>query len=326
MIEKVYYVKSDSINPYYNLGMEEYLFHNIPANSMILYLWQNEKTVVIGKNQNAYKECNLNAMENDHCYLARRSSGGGAVYHDLGNINYTFLMYLDNYDIQKQHETIIHALNLLGLPAEYNGKNDIEVNGLKVSGNAYMTEREHCLHHGTILWNVKMSNMNRYLQPSEKNIKARGEESVSARVANLVDFNPQITLQSVEKALLQAVADNYGSVYEMAVPTSVEEYVEKYHSYNYIYNRISPYTVMIHDYYNFGEVQLYADIDKGIIKKVDIFTDSLDSEIVEKLHRMLDGMPVDDINFKRRLAVTFDKEYHRDMARLYLAIKKYCYR
>jgi len=102
--------------------------------------------------------------------------------------------------------------------------------------------------------------------------------------------------------------------------------MEKYHSYNYIYNRISPYTVMIHDYYNFGEVQLYADIDKGIIKKVDIFTDSLDSEIVEKLHRMLDGMPVDDINFKRRLAVTFDKEYHRDMARLYLAIKKYCYR
>ena len=70
MIEKVYYVKSDSINPYYNLGMEEYLFHNIPANSMIFYLWQNEKTVVIGKNQNAYKECNLNAMENDHCYLA----------------------------------------------------------------------------------------------------------------------------------------------------------------------------------------------------------------------------------------------------------------
>ena len=132
--------------------------------------------------------------------------------------------------------------------------------------------------------------------------------------------------KELENGLLQAVADNYGPVYEMAVPTGIEEYVEKYHSYNYIYNRISPYTVMIHDYYNFGEVQLYADIDKGVIKKVDIFTDALDSEIVEKLHRMLDGMPVDDINFKRRLAVTFDKEYHRDMARLYLAIKKYCYR
>ena len=218
MIEKCYYIKSSSINPYYNLALEDYLFHNIPANSLVFFLCQNQNTVMIGKNQNAYKECHLQTMEEDHCYLARRSSGGGAVFHDLGNLNFSFIMYMDNFDIQKQTQCIAYALRSLGIPAYLSGRNDIEVNGMKVSGNAYLTEKEHCLHHGTIMLNVDKKLMNKYLNVSDKKIQAKGYDSVYSRVANITDFKKDITMKKLQDAVLQTVANNYGPLYEMAMP------------------------------------------------------------------------------------------------------------
>ncbi len=323
MIEKCYYIKSSSINPYYNLALEDYLFHNIPANSLVFFMCQNQNTVMIGRNQNAYKECHLQAMEMDHCYLARRSSGGGAVFQDIGNLNFSFMMYLDSYDIEKQTQTIVNALKSLGIPAYITGRNDIEVNGNKVSGNAYLTEKEHCLHHGTIMWNVDQEKMEKYLNVSDKKIQAKGFDSVASRTANITDYNPDISMNQLQQAVLQAVANSYGPLYELNISGDLDDIIEHYHSYKYIYNTIGKFTVIVHDYYSFGELQMYVDVENGTITHIDIFTDATDMEIEEKLHKMFDNMHVDDNTFKTRLFTLFEKDMHADIAKMYLAIKRY---
>lgn len=137
MIEKLYTIESGSLNPYLNMGLEEYLMYQTGKEECILYLWQNERTVVIGRNQNAWKECHTEELEGDGGYLARRLSGGGAVFHDLGNLNFTFLVRKENFNVEKQTEVILRAVNSLGIRAEKSGRNDITVDGCKFSGNAY---------------------------------------------------------------------------------------------------------------------------------------------------------------------------------------------
>ena len=142
MLEKLTYIESNTTNPYHNLALEEALLFGCGKEECILYLWQNEKTVVIGKNQNAWKECRTEKLERDGGHLARRLSGGGAVYHDLGNLNFTFLVSREHYDLDRQLAVIQRALEHLGLRAEKSGRNDLLINGKKFSGNAfYLRER-----------------------------------------------------------------------------------------------------------------------------------------------------------------------------------------
>ena len=137
MINRLSYFISSSTNPYLNLAVEEYLLETVKPNQLILYLWQNERTVVIGKNQNAWKECRFQELEADGGHLARRLSGGGAVFHDLGNLNFTFLIPSSDYDLSKQMSVILEAVRSLGIDAQKSGRNDVTVDGKKFSGNAF---------------------------------------------------------------------------------------------------------------------------------------------------------------------------------------------
>lgn len=137
MVTKLTYIESDQVNPYKNLAVEEYLLLHCEDKECILYLWQNQNTVVIGRNQNAWKECKVTKLEEENGHLARRLSGGGAVYHDLGNLNFTFLVNKDEYSLEKQLQVIINAMGRLGLKAEKSGRNDILIDGKKFSGNAF---------------------------------------------------------------------------------------------------------------------------------------------------------------------------------------------
>ena len=150
MVTKLIYIESDQVNPYKNLAVEEYLLLHCEPQECILYLWQNQNTVVIGRNQNAWKECKVESLEENGGHLARRLSGGGAVYHDLGNLNFTFLVNKDEYSLEKQLQVIINAMGRLGLKAEKSGRNDILIDGKKFSGNAFYEQEKHCYHHG--LW------------------------------------------------------------------------------------------------------------------------------------------------------------------------------
>jgi len=209
MIKHIRYICSKDFNPYNNLALEEYLLNHVKEEECILYLWQNEKTVVIGKNQNAWKECKIRELEEDGGKLVRRLSGGGAVFHDHGNLNFTFLVHKDNYDIDKQLDVIVRAVKNLDIHAEKTGRNDITVEGRKFSGNAFYTDGNRSYHHGTILISVDMNNLSKYLNVSRDKLMSKGVESVKSRVVNLKEYNPNLDIDKMKKELLLAFSEVY---------------------------------------------------------------------------------------------------------------------
>lgn len=173
---------SDSYDPWFNLAVEESIFRQMPATQRVLFLWRNADTVVIGRAQNPWKECNTRRMEEDNVRLARRSSGGGAVFHDLGNTCFTFMAGKPEYDKTVSTNIVLTALNALGVAAEASGRNDLVVKTAegdrKVSGSAYRETMDRGFHHGTLLLNADLSRLANYLNPDKKKLQAKGITSV----------------------------------------------------------------------------------------------------------------------------------------------------
>ena len=169
---------SDSYDPWFNLAVEECIFRQMPATQRVLFLWRNADTVVIGRAQNPWKECNTRRMEEDNVRLARRSSGGGAVFHDLGNTCFTFMAGKPEYDKTISTSIVLNALNALGVSAEASGRNDLVVKTAegdrKVSGSAYRETKDRGFHHGTLLLNADLSRLANYLNPDKKKLAAKG--------------------------------------------------------------------------------------------------------------------------------------------------------
>jgi lipoate-protein ligase A len=210
MLKHFYFHMSDSVCPWYNLALEEHILLNLPPETCVLYLYQNENTVVIGKNQNAWKECRHALLESEGGKLARRISGGGAVFHDMGNLNFSFIVDKNEYDLHRQLSVILEAVRSLGIEAEFSGRNDILSEGAKFSGNAFCYKKTSAFHHGTILINADMTRLARYLSVSQDKIVSKGVESVRARVCNLKERNPEITVEKVKDALYESFEKIYG--------------------------------------------------------------------------------------------------------------------
>ena len=201
MINKIKLYESNSLDPYLNLATEQHLMETVEEDACILFLWQNQNTVVIGKNQNAWKECRTTLLNEEGGVLARRLSGGGAVFHDLGNLNFTFLVPQAEYDLDRQFTVIKEAVNMLGLNTERSGRNDVLAEGRKFSGNAFYKNGKQAYHHGTLLVDVDMDKLGRYLNPSKAKLPAKGVDSVRSRVVNLKELNSQITIASLKNAM-----------------------------------------------------------------------------------------------------------------------------
>lgn len=188
--------------------MEECIFRQMPATQRVLFLWRNADTVVIGRAQNPWKECNTRRMEEDNVRLARRSSGGGAVFHDLGNTCFTFMAGKPEYDKTISTSIVLNALNSLGVTAEASGRNDLVVKtpegDRKVSGSAYRETMDRGFHHGTLLLDADLSRLANYLNPDKKKLQAKGITSVRGRVTNLVELLPNITHEKICHALREA--------------------------------------------------------------------------------------------------------------------------
>ena len=183
------YIKLCSNDPYYNLAVEEYLLNN--SEEDIFMLWQNAPTVVIGKNQNAYAEVNLEYAREKEIKISRRITGGGAVYHDLGNINYTFITSEKKaraLDYEYFTRPIIDALKFLGLDCKLSGRNDLECDGRKFSGNAQFCSNGRILHHGTLLFNTDVSEMSAVLKVDKEKLEYKAVKSHKGRVINLIDL------------------------------------------------------------------------------------------------------------------------------------------
>ena len=210
MIEQLTYIETDNTHPYKNLAVEEYLLLHCREKECILYLWQNQNTVVAGRNQNVWKECLVSRLEQDNGHIVRRLSGGGAVYHDLGNLNFTFLVRKENYDVSKQLDVILKAVQKLGIAAEKSGRNDILADGRKFSGNAFYEKGNYCYHHGTLMVNVNMEDLSKYLTVSKEKLKSKGVDSVRSRVVNLSEYVPELSIDLLKEKLREAFGEVYG--------------------------------------------------------------------------------------------------------------------
>ena len=199
-------------DPWLNLSLEELLLGRVGDDEAILYLWQNQHTVVVGRHQNAWRECHAEKLEADGGKLARRLSGGGAVYHDLGNLNFTFIVPKPAYDLHRQLKVILGAARTVGVDAEFSGRNDILADGRKFSGNAFYHGRKASYHHGTILIDVDMTVLQKYLNVPQQKMAAKGVTSVKSRVINLRELVPTLTIEEMQQAMMQAFIAEYGEI------------------------------------------------------------------------------------------------------------------
>ncbi|HHT96819.1 MAG TPA: lipoate--protein ligase [Clostridiales bacterium] len=292
MIKNIKYIISKDINPYRNLALEEYLLETVDEETCILYLWQNKHTVVIGKNQNPWKECKVKELERSGGSLARRLSGGGAVYHDLGNLNFTILLNKKNYDLNKQLDIIIKALKLLNINAVFTGRNDITVDSKKFSGNAFYTKAQNSYHHGTILINVDIVNLSKYLNVAQDKLKSKGVKSVKSRVTNLIDYSHDLTIDLMKIKLIEAFSMVYGLKAEEIEDEFIEEnrivdLYDKFSSWDWKYGRKIEFQHSINKRYKWGNIDLNLSINEGRIKECIIYSDAMEVDLIEKLSNVL---------------------------------------
>ncbi|MBR5155273.1 MAG: lipoate--protein ligase [Clostridia bacterium] len=292
MIEKLRLYISDCVDPYKNLATEKYLFDKTPEDCCTLYLWQNQRTVVIGRNQNPWAECQCSVLKSDGGKLARRLSGGGAVFHDLGNLNFTFLCSTKNYDLTKQMQVIQKACALAGVYTELSGRNDILANGKKFSGNAFYNSNGKSYHHGTLLINADMQNMQRYLTPPKAKLEAKGVKSVKSRVVNLSQLSPGLTCQSMIEHMISAFENVYNMqavLWENIDFDEILPLARHYGSWDYLYGTPPPFSFTCEGRFTWGHIQLHLQISKGVIEYVKVYTDALEWELPELINTALSG-------------------------------------
>ncbi len=295
MIQKLFCWESTGFDPYRNLAVEEQLLHQA-ADCAILYLWQNENTVVIGRNQNPWKECNTALLAQEGGKLARRLSGGGAVFHDLGNLNFTILLPQEDFQISRQLDVIQRALERLGIPTERSGRNDLLAQGRKFSGNAFYKNGKTAYHHGTLLICADLEKLGRYLTPSRLKLQAKGVDSVRSRVENLCYFQPGITVGAVKQALKEAFSQVYGlplSLLEAPDGKAVAALAARNQSWQWNYGRKLPFTCTLEGRFPWGGIEMALALDAGVIQSVQVFTDAMDASWLPALENALVGCPLE---------------------------------
>ncbi|KTA77530.1 lipoate--protein ligase A [Aeromonas salmonicida] len=293
---------SDSHDPLFNLAVEECIFRQMDPNQRVLFLWRNANTVVIGRAQNPWKECNTRRMEEDGVTLARRSSGGGAVFHDLGNSCFTFMAGKPGYDKSISTAIVLDALKLLGVNAVASGRNDLLVatqdGDRKVSGSAYRETHDRGFHHGTLLLDADLSRLANYLNPDPKKLAAKGISSVRSRVANLCELLPGIEHQQVSHALIEAFFAHYGArvspehISPIQLPDlpGFADTFARQRSWEWNFGHAPAFTHQLVERFDWGGVELHFDVEKGVIGRAQIFSDSLDPAPLDALAQRLVGV------------------------------------
>ena len=310
--------RSTQYDPWYNLALEEHLLKNVvEEDQVILYLWQNQHTVVIGRNQNAWKQCRCKELEDSGGKLARRLSGGGAVYHDLGNMNFTFLMHRRHYNLERQLEVLLQAVKKEGIDARFSGRNDLVADGRKFSGNAFYFEENRCYHHGTLLVDVNFDDMTKYLQVSSAKMRSKAVESVKARVVNLRELSPALTIESMADSVASAFIAVYGGEKEVnnVDPSSMdlEDGYNHYASWDWRYGKTPNFDVEFSNRFDWGEIDMGLSLQKAHITEAVIWSDAMNPQLIEQMASCLSGMPLQADTVASRLAGLAQDEKDREV-------------
>jgi len=293
----VYIYKSNSGDGWRNLAADRYFLENLGQDDIMLYFYINDNAVIIGRNQNAWKECNVSRMDEEGVQLVRRHTGGGAVYHDRGNLNFSFIMGEVNYSIPRQMDVIVRTMKKLGFAAEASGRNDILIDGKKFSGNAFGVVRGMCGHHGTLLVSTDLSRLGNYLNVSEKKIRSKGIASVRSRVVNLTELDDAITVEQVEKALTETFIEEYGEAQQYLIDDTAERTIAQLYkeqaSWEWRLGNTMKFDYQIDDRFSFGDMQILLTLQKGIVTEAEVYTDALDTQLAECVRKALDGVRFD---------------------------------
>jgi lipoate-protein ligase A len=272
-----------------------------------LYIWRNQETVVIGRNQNPWSECNLSKMEEDGVFLARRMSGGGAVFHDLGNTCFTFLSPKEGYDRNANIKILLAALKRLGVTAEASGRNDLIVNVegdggtdiRKISGSAYRETRDRCFHHGTFLINADLTRLANYLTPHPKKLQSKGRASVRSRVINLKELAANFTHEALSEALIEEFFSFYGARAPiehldhgfLSSLENLQKTYDQFASWDWRFGHAPQFHHEMTEYLGLGFMQVFVDVDHAMISRAKVFSDALFPDLIEEFERELVGKP-----------------------------------
>ena len=294
---KLQVVISNQYNPFLNRAVEQYLTEHQEEDTVTMYLWKNQRTVVIGYNQNPYSECNVQLLLDEGGHLMRRGTGGGAVYHDLGNINFSFVASKSLYDVRKQLSVIQDALLAYGLEAEISGRNDLTCQGRKFSGNAFAKGQKNDLHHGTILIKTDGAMMQRYLIVDKAKLMKNGVKSVASRVVNLSELVPELTSENIKQPLIASFEKVYGSKATMLDfdtfinNMEVQAIREHISSDDFLFGRWRQFKTTKKAQFPWGNVDIALQIDeaKSIITEAQIASDCLEPETIRLAEQLLQG-------------------------------------
>ena len=291
-------------DPYENLAIEKLLFDSLQKDAFIIYLWQNQNTVVLGKNQNVWQEINLPLAQSEGVRLVRRLSGGGAVYHDLGNLNFTFICNAEDYNLERNMQIIKDACLSLGIKAELSGRNDILADGRKFSGNAFYNSHGKCYHHGTILISSDMQRLSRFLTPKKAKLESKGIKSVRSRVINLCELSPELTPEKMADALIKSAEKLLCLTAEKMASIDKKEIsplCEKFGDWFFIHGTPIALDASFEGHFAWGDVEIILQIKNGIIEDARLYTDSLDHELASDFAALVKGSKFSFDELKSRL-------------------------
>jgi lipoate-protein ligase A len=311
-------VISDGYDPRENLALEQYIIENCAPDEIWLYLWQNHNTVVIGRNQNPWRECDMQAMKDDGVVLVRRQSGGGAVFHDEGNLNFTFIADKNIYNLERQLGVVIKALEGFGLNAEFSGRNDILLDGKKFSGNAFSHKADVSMQHGTLLINSNMGKLSRYLKPSKAKLEAKGVQSVRSRVINLKELCPGLTCEVLGQYMEAAFQKVYGLPAEMLMLTAgdskeIANSAETLRSWDWLYGQKLPFSVSFEERFSWGGILLELNVQNGCVESLQVYSDAMDWQLPEQVTKMLTGCRFTKADMRKALVTLTDAVIREDL-------------
>lgn len=293
------YIPVLSTHPYFNLALEEYVFDRIAPGEELFFLWRNDSSVIIGKNQNAFEQINLKVVEEAGIPVIRRISGGGAVYHDLGNVNFTFVLNRTsdrNTDYGRFAAVIVSALGRLGVGAVLNNRSDILVDGKKVSGNARHYGRDRILYHGTLLYDTDLERLAEVLYVNPEGMESRGIKSVYSTVANIGRYMERsVSAEAFQGKMAENVIDLLGIPVNEYNLTEIEKKgierlaTEKYGTWDWNYGYSPAFSIRKKIKWNDSEAEIKVSVRNGIIENVELHTMAVCRNNAEDILQVLKG-------------------------------------